>query len=265
MATYLYPKKEDFFKSYSGIAPITLFLLRAKECELFARYIYERPVLDIGCGEGTFMKILFNERIDAGLDLNEKNVKYASKSGAYQKVYCGKAENIPLASSSFRTVLSNCVLEHVTDLDHALNEIYRILAPGGRAYLSVATPLFAEAMSFRDIISNKLGIKPKIGVDFIDHLFNHNYCLTQDEWAGRIKRAGLTIKETHPYLSLSLLHLMGFFLIFSLPSFIYKIIINRWRLFPQLKRPKALMNLARRYYDRKGKENGCIFFVISKE
>ncbi|MDR0790654.1 MAG: class I SAM-dependent methyltransferase [Bacteroidales bacterium] len=44
-------------------------------------------------------------------------------------------ENIPLADESFDVVMANHILEHVEDLDKALNEIYRVLKTGGRAIL----------------------------------------------------------------------------------------------------------------------------------
>jgi len=264
MTDYLYPKKEDFFNTYSRLAPVSLFLIRAKESELFARYIYERPVLDIGCGEASFAKNLFNGQIDAGIDINEKNAHTARKSRAYKEVYCAKAEDIPFAGSTFRTVISNCVLEHVQDIDRSLREIHRVLMPGGLAYLSVATPLFSESMSFGDVVNKKFGVRIMAGVRMLDYFFHHNHCLSAAEWMARINRAGLVIKETHPYLSPQLLHLMGGFFVFSAPSFIWKRTMNRWRLFPQLDRPKILMKFIRRYYEKTSDEAACFFFVVSK-
>jgi|SRR3989339_2038341 len=85
---------------------------------------------------------------------------------AYKEVYCARAEDIPFASSTFRTVISNCVLEHVHDIDRSLKEIHRVLMLGGEAYLSVATNLFSEAMSLSDIINKKFGIRMTVGVRF---------------------------------------------------------------------------------------------------
>lgn len=261
----LYPKKEDFFTSFARHAPVSLFTIRAKECELFSHYVYERPMLDVGCGEGIFVNALFDVPIDAGIDVEQRNVEKARQLNSYKEVYCAPAEKLPFNDSHFKTVISNCVLEHVQDIDKALCEIHRVLVPGGRAYLSVATPLFSEAMSATDIIFNKFGIKIKAGIKLMDYLFRHNRTLYLNEWKKKIVRAGFIIREIHPYLSAQLLNLMGFFLVFSVDSFIWKKTINRWSLFPQLNRPKAVMNFVRRCYDKESKENGCIFFVVSKE
>ncbi len=51
-------------------------------------------------------------------------------------------ENLPFASSSFDTILSHEVLEHVTADDSALAEISRVLRPGGRLVLFVPNRLY---------------------------------------------------------------------------------------------------------------------------
>lgn len=261
----LYPAKKDFFLAYSKIAPVSLFLIRAKECELFASYVYERPILDIGCGEGIFAQQLFSEQIDMGYDLSLCNVQSAKTSRAYKNVCCGKAEALPFTSCFFRTVISNCVLEHVEDVDMVLSEIYRVLAPGGRAYLSVTTPFYSEAHSLSDLVYDKTGVRMAFGPKIIDRLFSHTFNLDSFQWKEKITKTGLTIKEMYPYLSPQVLHIMGIFLVFSISPFICKMTINRWRIFPQLNRPKVLMNFIRKCYDEKSKEGGCLFFVVSKD
>ena len=44
-------------------------------------------------------------------------------------------ENIPLDDGSFDIVMANHILEHVEDLNKALNEVYRVLKSGGMAIL----------------------------------------------------------------------------------------------------------------------------------
>ena len=56
--------------------------------------------------------------------------------GDLASVNQGSAEDIPLPDSSQDVVLFESVLEHVDSIPHALEEIYRVLAPGGVLYLS---------------------------------------------------------------------------------------------------------------------------------
>jgi SAM-dependent methyltransferase len=46
-------------------------------------------------------------------------------------------ERFPLADDSYDAVVSLATLEHLIQIDHFVQEIHRILAPGGRLYLSV--------------------------------------------------------------------------------------------------------------------------------
>lgn len=49
----------------------------------------------------------------------------------------GVADHLPFAAASFDTVLCTSVLEHVEDVEAAMTEIVRVLAPGGHLLLSV--------------------------------------------------------------------------------------------------------------------------------
>jgi SAM-dependent methyltransferase len=51
--------------------------------------------------------------------------------------YVGRAEAIPLADDSFDLVITQEVLEHVADPFKAIQEIHRVLRPGGRLYLQL--------------------------------------------------------------------------------------------------------------------------------
>jgi ubiquinone/menaquinone biosynthesis C-methylase UbiE len=45
------------------------------------------------------------------------------------------AENLPFADGAFDIVYSNGVLHHTTDTGKAMDEVYRVLRPGGRAVI----------------------------------------------------------------------------------------------------------------------------------
>ena len=51
---------------------------------------------------------------------------------------------LPLASATFATVISNCAIEHVPDLNGLLAEAHRVLQPYGRFIFGVPSPYFAQ-------------------------------------------------------------------------------------------------------------------------
>lgn len=93
-------------------------------------------ILDIGCGIGTYMARLRDLGAAAiGLDVDRPRVRQAKESSLAVSV--GVAEELPFASGTFDVVLLNEVLEHVADDRLALEEVTRVLAPGGHAVIFV--------------------------------------------------------------------------------------------------------------------------------
>ncbi|MBW7996075.1 MAG: methyltransferase domain-containing protein [Candidatus Glassbacteria bacterium] len=58
------------------------------------------------------------------------------------------SEGLPLASGSVDEIVAEHVMEHVPDLVRLMEEIHRVLAPGG--LLRVEVPYFAHPDAFRD-------------------------------------------------------------------------------------------------------------------
>ena len=113
------------------MAPVSLALMRAIECRHLAQQPFDRPILDVGCGDGTFGRILFNGvTIDAGIDQDPDEVQRARATRCYEDLRVSRIEALPFESGSFATAFSNCVLEHVADIGGALAEIRRVLRPG---------------------------------------------------------------------------------------------------------------------------------------
>jgi len=130
---------KKFIKTYLKNRPPFYSFIRPKELELLSRYMpYKNPILDFGCGDGFFAKTLLeNEKIDVGTDINEKIKNEAKKSGVYKKVLFYDGKKLPLTNNRFSSVLSNCVLEHVDDLEPTLKDINRVMKKGGKFYTTV--------------------------------------------------------------------------------------------------------------------------------
>lgn len=90
-------------------------------------------MLDIGCGVKPY-RALFRSFVDThiGLDVPQ------SMHGAHVIDAFASSLDLPCKTGVFDTVLCTEVLEHVPDAGRALNEICRVLKPGGHAI--VTTP-----------------------------------------------------------------------------------------------------------------------------
>ena len=95
-------------------------------------------VLEIGCGLGTDGAQFAAAGADyTGIDLTDAAVDLARKrfaiSGLKGEFQTADAEKLDFADESFDLVYSHGVLHHTPDTQRAVDEIWRVLRPGGRA------------------------------------------------------------------------------------------------------------------------------------
>ena len=94
-------------------------------------------LLDIGCGNGDFLQIASSLGWDAlGMDPDPQAVAAVRKTGL--SVLEGGLPHTGLPDEEFGAVTLSHVIEHVHDPVVALQEVHRILKPGGKVW--IATP-----------------------------------------------------------------------------------------------------------------------------
>lgn len=89
----------------------------------------DEPILDAGCGTGLNLASLPSG--STGLDINPRNVELVRSRLPQHVVVEGDVERMPFEDDAFATVLCTEVLEHVPHPEVALQEIRRVLRPGG--------------------------------------------------------------------------------------------------------------------------------------
>lgn len=101
-----------------------------------------RQVLDIGAGRGMFLIACAKRGIRAiGIEYEVQNVETAraeaAQTGVSIEIVQGNAENMPYPDAQFGFVNLSEVIEHVRDPGKLIAEVFRVLEPGGIAYVSV--------------------------------------------------------------------------------------------------------------------------------
>ncbi len=109
-----------------------------------------QTILDLGCGTGYFTDLLeqlYPAAKIIGLDksigmLTEAQVKEKNRLTRLKNAYWigGCAENLPFSDHSFDLVYSNLMLHWSNDFNKSLNEIRRLLKPGGLLLFSMVGP-----------------------------------------------------------------------------------------------------------------------------
>lgn len=108
-------------------------------------------VLDIGCGDAGVLIALAEAGADAyGIEPFEPSVRRgrvrAEEYGVKIDLRAGVAETLPFEDASFDLVLLDNVLEHVQDRERTLDEIVRVLRPGGILYLVTPKPFALHSL-----------------------------------------------------------------------------------------------------------------------
>lgn len=110
--------------------------------EIASLNVKGKKVLEVGYGMGTdHLELAKKGGIMHGISITPHDKEITDKRfeiyGYESDTIVGDAENMPYANSSFDFVYSVGVLHHCPDFDKSLKEIYRVLKPGGEAYIAV--------------------------------------------------------------------------------------------------------------------------------
>ncbi len=105
----------------------------------------KRTMLDIGCGGGATIKRLLKRNRDGlvyGIDISEESVAKAKKVNAEaldkQVFVCqGSAEKLPYEDGMFDLVTAVETVYFWPNLPHCLQEVLRVLKPGGQLAIMV--------------------------------------------------------------------------------------------------------------------------------
>lgn len=98
-------------------------------------------VVDLGCGTGLYSSVLKKyDNYYIGIDMSSSALEIAKAEGI--NVIAGEAEAIPVADETVDYLFSTEVIEHVISPEKMMQEIYRILKPGGYGFITTTTYQF---------------------------------------------------------------------------------------------------------------------------
>ena len=142
----------DYDAKCWGSAPITNFYTDFQGLELYYLLQDATPflpktasILDLGCGGGNicgFLKQKFPSWKITGIDISEEAIIAAKQKFPKIEFLQSSAEHIKKTNNSFDMITSFDTLEHFEKLDKVLNEVNRLLKPGG--VFCIGVPLERE-------------------------------------------------------------------------------------------------------------------------
>ena len=125
--------------------------------KVFSAYKFER-ILDVGCGDGYFAKLL-GEVSEAketyGIEISSEGVELAVKNGVKALQIDLQEDDFPFEDNYFDAVFCGEIIEHIFNPDRFLLEVYRVLRNGGLCVLTTG-----NLASWHNRLALLLGFEP---------------------------------------------------------------------------------------------------------
>lgn len=129
-----YQRREDYdwVLVADKLIGLEAILHRLREMEtrsLIKKYAKGNKFLDAGCGTGLVLRHLPSSSV--GFDINPRNLAKAKIHAPKANLIKGDIEKMPFGNARFTTIICTDVLEHLVETRRALDELFRVLSPGG--------------------------------------------------------------------------------------------------------------------------------------
>ena len=178
-------------------------------------------ILDVGCGQGVFCRILSGKGIKStGVDVSDNLIRQAKKKSGYRANFedyrTGDAADMNfLGSSSFDAAVSILALQDIQDLQSTAAEMSRCIKTDGRLVWVIMHPCFriprqshwgydeAKKLQFRriDRYISPLSIPIQTRPGAAPELITSSYHRPLSEYINALAENGLCIQKTEEWIS----------------------------------------------------------------
>jgi ubiquinone/menaquinone biosynthesis C-methylase UbiE len=212
-------------------------IVRAAECVLLSQIEMPRPILDVGCGDGTFAAALFDKPVEVGADPWAEPLQYARKLGIYESLVVAPGDDMPFPDGAFATVLCNSTLEHTQEPWTILKEMARVTRQGGACVITVPSEYFPRYLLGSTVLQAlRLGKPARLYEAFMNRVSRHVHIRPRADWQRWLEDAGFEVVASRYYFSRRNTMALDVSHYISVPSLLTKKLLGRWVLWPQKKR-----------------------------
>jgi SAM-dependent methyltransferase len=241
-------------------------MARAAESRFFADLgSIETPALDLGCGDGLFAAVTFDQPFSAGIDPDPRAIDEARKSGIYLSLFQGNAASMPFTDGEFASVIANCSLEHIPDLEGALREVHRVLRPGGSFIFSVPSHLFGEMLLGSTILrSCNLNRAARMYESYFNRISRHFHTDGPQIWLKRMDEWGFGVEYHSYYLNARSHRAFDLSHYLNIHCLLSHRLTGRWTTLTPVFLTVLYEKWFRRFYKGKNGEPGPYLFFVAK-
>jgi SAM-dependent methyltransferase len=258
--------RKDYLWLHLRDLPYFRAMLRAVEASFYERIDFPSPVLDIGCGDGHFTEIAFDQLIDIGVDPDLRIMCEAQSRQVYRMLLQSDGGKLPLPEASIGTAFSNSVLEHIPHLDQVLLEVGRVLKPGAYFLFTVPNPGYRDELSIPAFLEKlNLGCLGKAYEDWFMRMSRTIHLYDREGWQQRLEPAGMIIEDSFDYFSPRALRMLEWGHYFGAPCLLPRWVLGRWILVPTRWNLGLTEHLVRRVYDTSPHTKGTYSYYLARK
>jgi len=249
---------KDFLFLHLRDLPYFRALIRGVEATYYQDLELPTPTYDVGCGDGHFASLTFEQKIDVGLDPWHGPIHQAKKFGAYRGLVEADGAKSPFQSGHFASAISNSVLEHIPHIDAVLTETARVLKPGAPFYFCVPNPRYLSELSISRLLGDWY-------TEWFRRISRVEHADRPEVWKDRLERAGFELIRYWDYFSPSAMRVLEWGHYFGVPSVVARVLTGKWII------GRARWNLwltekfVRRYASSLPVEDGTFTFYFARK
>ena len=252
------PKSKDFLFLQLRDLPYFRAFLRAVESSYYQDLPLLAPIYDVGCGDGHFASLTFEQKIDVGLDPWHGPIHEAKKFGAYKSLVEADGAKSPFPSEYFASGFSNSVLEHIPHIDAVLAETARVLKKDAPFYFCVPNTRYLSELSMSRVFG-------KSYTEWFRRISRVQHADEPDVWKERLERAGFEMIRYWHYFSPSAMRVLEWGHYFGVPSVFARLLTGRWIIAPTQWNLAMTKRYVGRYASTEPVKDGTFTFYIAKK
>jgi SAM-dependent methyltransferase len=207
----------------------------------------QTPLLDVGCGDGLFWEAVCRSLRQHksghlsglfGIDIDDRELNLASmrmgpRGGELARLDIATDQSAVKTEmqAMYRTIIANCSLEHVKEIDKALANIRTFLHADGTFYLFVPSPFWTDTMALKRFFNRlDLRLAGMYGAVF-DGFFQHHHLYPHFIWKDILTAAGYEVTAMQGIGAEHANRIFNRWLFPSIPAFLFKSIFRRYPVF----------------------------------
>jgi len=257
---------KDFLWLHLRDLPYFRAMLRAAEAQFYQDFELPSPVLDVGCGDGHFASLAFDQPLDVGLDPWGGPVRQAARLGGYRALVQADGGVMPLPAGYFASALSNSVLEHIPHVQQVLAEVARVLQPGAPFLFCVPNPRYLSELSISSWLARMGLSRLAEGYrEWFRRMSRVQHAQPPQVWQGWLEQAGFRLEKWWHYFSPQALRILEWGHYFGAPTLLPHAVLGRWIIAPYRWNLGLTARLVRRHTQAIPDDQGTFTFYVARK